>query len=634
MKQLVLYRAARTFGRGGSGFAAWRRMLETRIAVARIRHWLRRGDEVLAVGDDPAGLPAGTGYLPLTACHAPDSFTDLTAAAADLACGWYKRTGAEERCARLRLDGMALPDALEHERVRYAETLLQRVRVRDHLRQQHPGSRLYADGAHADISDGTTTLPLLPARLQALLDGLEAWHRRRSIRTEFERVPATGNRPRPGTRSIILPLHGLNLGGLRYQAPVVRLLAETGCYDLVLIAPLPEVAPEITRLLGDRVRVMAWQDYWQPRCARVAQARWRRWQALLAEPDIADARRAHYAACGVAEAMLRHDRFTCGPLALAALRYAALYEEVVARERPAALLLSLDNNWRERLLVDVARRAGVPTVVQHNVQPTVYPVTASLHAIEPPRERRPPRLRLHLPCDRTTVMGEAMRAMLVAAGCATESIRVTGIARYDGWEAQRARLRARATEMRHALGVPDGSRLVLLTTQPPSQIDGSTRADRDRVARAVAAAAAALSPPVFLLIKPHHEELAHPYREVLATAGAAGTVADCAASLLDLLAAADLLVTCFSTSAFEAMALDVPVLTVNFSGRPDPIPYVASGAATGAYHPDELPQALAQALVPSPQRQEAARAFLRYNIDLRDGAAQRGAAAVREVADR
>ena len=64
------------------------------------------------------------------------------------------------------------------------------------------------------------------------------------------------------------------------------------------------------------------------------------------------------------------------------------------------------------------------------------------------------------------------------------------------------------------------------------------------------------------------------------------------ADTLLLIRACDLMITKFSTTAMEALALDKPLLLMNFSGEPDKIDYVEQGVARGVYEPQDLSAAV------------------------------------------
>jgi UDP-N-acetylglucosamine:LPS N-acetylglucosamine transferase len=71
----------------------------------------------------------------------------------------------------------------------------------------------------------------------------------------------------------------------------------------------------------------------------------------------------------------------------------------------------------------------------------------------------------------------------------------------------------------------------------------------------------------------------------------------------DLLARARVLVTQFSTAAFEALAAGIPVVTVNLSPEPDVYPFAAEGAALGVYQAEEMLPQLQRALSHQPTRE-------------------------------
>jgi UDP-N-acetylglucosamine 2-epimerase len=91
-----------------------------------------------------------------------------------------------------------------------------------------------------------------------------------------------------------------------------------------------------------------------------------------------------------------------------------------------------------------------------------------------------------------------------------------------------------------------------------------------------------------------------------------------------LLAHSEVVVTGFSNVALEAALLDKPVLIVNLTGRPDPLPFVSNGIALGAYTESEAREKLTGLLTNS-QVTEALRIrreeYFRQNPQLMDGRA-------------
>jgi UDP-N-acetylglucosamine 2-epimerase len=103
-----------------------------------------------------------------------------------------------------------------------------------------------------------------------------------------------------------------------------------------------------------------------------------------------------------------------------------------------------------------------------------------------------------------------------------------------------------------------------------------------------------------------------------------------------LLAASDLLITGFSNVALEAALLDKPVLIVNLTNQPDPLPFVENGIALGAYSEVEVEQKL-KTLLTDESTREALRArragYFDQNPQLLDGrATERVVALLKEMA--
>jgi hypothetical protein len=66
--------------------------------------------------------------------------------------------------------------------------------------------------------------------------------------------------------------------------------------------------------------------------------------------------------------------------------------------------------------------------------------------------------------------------------------------------------------------------------------------------------------------------------------------------LYDLLNASDIVATAYSTVGVEAVALGKPLLIINLTAQPDPIPYVQEGVALGVYQADQVAPALRRLL--------------------------------------
>jgi glycosyltransferase involved in cell wall biosynthesis len=82
--------------------------------------------------------------------------------------------------------------------------------------------------------------------------------------------------------------------------------------------------------------------------------------------------------------------------------------------------------------------------------------------------------------------------------------------------------------------------------------------------------------------------------------------------LLPLLERSRVMVTIFSTTALEAMMLDVPVITVNTRNRPDLMPYAGSGAALGVRDLGDLEDAIRRAATDEKTREGLAAGRKRF----------------------
>jgi UDP-N-acetylglucosamine 2-epimerase len=195
--------------------------------------------------------------------------------------------------------------------------------------------------------------------------------------------------------------------------------------------------------------------------------------------------------------------------------------------------------------VAACRAAGVPTVaVQHGI---VYPKYYSYR--HGPGEDDCPRP------DRTAVFGESARRLLVdMGGYDPRTLVVTGSPKFDellAFSRSRDRRKVRA-----GLGVDDGLTLLLVA----SRYRG-IRPTHPAIGPALPALVRALESldGVVALIKPHPAEPADAYEADLRTSGRV-RIADPGAGLLDLMHAADAVVTVESLSAVEALVLGRPVL--------------------------------------------------------------------------
>ncbi len=283
------------------------------------------------------------------------------------------------------------------------------------------------------------------------------------------------------------------------------------------------------------------------------------------------------------------------------------YEESLEMLRalaPDVLCLYAESSGWGRAALAAARDEGVRSVaLQHGIlYPTYFSYMHSLDEGECPRP------------DRTAVFGEAARRFLVArGGYAAEALVLTGSPKFDELLAaaaasDRAALRAR-------LGAREDEKLIVLASRfrPIRSTHQAVGAAFPAFVRAVESL-----PGVRALVKPHPAERAAPYEAVLRAEGSTRVrVLPPSADLIELLVAADALVTVESLSAVEALVLDRPVLVLDMPTNLREL--VEAGAALGVAQGADPREALEALLCDDATRAALAEARRRYRHDVAGG---------------
>jgi glycosyltransferase involved in cell wall biosynthesis len=235
-------------------------------------------------------------------------------------------------------------------------------------------------------------------------------------------------------------------------------------------------------------------------------------------------------------------------------------QAIIQRQRPQLILSVPDRQWRAKAAIEFGRREHIPSL-------TIQAAVISRH----------PRYDM-IVADRVAVIGDLSRRLWEEHGIPAEKLVVTGAPRFD----VKYRLDPGAPErIRAALGVPSGKPIITFATQPlpATVVERNTK----NVVRA-----AKRFPDHQLVFKVHPREEPARYRRLLGKLEVDKIIITQDVDLNALLQASALVVTGFSTVALEAMAYDRPVLIVNLTGEPDPVDYVSSGAAAGAYTPEDV----------------------------------------------
>ena len=333
------------------------------------------------------------------------------------------------------------------------------------------------------------------------------------------------------------------------------------------------------------------------RASRLAREAWR---TLRGSPGMREA----FSHRGVAFADLAGPDLA-GTLLLQLPWAVRCYEEmaaVVESVRPAAVCLYAESSGWGRAAVAACRAAGVPTVaVQHGI---VYPKYYSYR--HGPGEEDCPRP------DRTAVFGESARRLLVdMGGYDPTSLVVTGSPKFDELLAS-ARSRDRR-KVRSGLGVDDGKAVVLVASR--YRAIRSTHAAIGPALPALVRAVEALG-GVVAVVKPHPAEPAGAYDADLGASGRVRVV-DPSLDLMDLLHAADALVTVESLSAVEALVLGRPVLILQMPTNLRAL--VDEGVALGVAAGEDPGPALRRLLFDAATRQALETARRRYLTEVAAG---------------
>ncbi len=228
------------------------------------------------------------------------------------------------------------------------------------------------------------------------------------------------------------------------------------------------------------------------------------------------------------------------------------YEELRAAlsvVRPGALCLYAESSGLGRIALAASRAAGVRSVaIQHGI---LYPKYYSYR--HDPDEADCPRP------DRTALFGEAAKQFLVERGrYRPESLVLTGSPKFD--EIARTTREWDRRALRERLGVAAEERMIVVASRFRGIVGYQS------IGTAFLALVRAVEAPghVRCIVKPHPAENPDAYLAVLReTASSRTRLAPTDMSLLEMLHAADALVTVESLSAVEALAVGRPVLLLN-----------------------------------------------------------------------
>jgi hypothetical protein len=330
----------------------------------------------------------------------------------------------------------------------------------------------------------------------------------------------------------------------------------------------PIVVPVIEALRRRRweIRVLRFENIWE----RVEQllsktTRRRSLESFYAEPKPIKSRR-----------MTESKFYTLSSM----LIYRAM--SLFKLRKPSIIIVLTDSTPPCRIAVLAGRLAGIPSLLL-------------LHSGMVGRNYDCPPFVV----DKIAVTGEFAKNKLMDCGIEDERIVVTGQPSYDSLiEAQKHFSR---DAICRKLGLDPAKKIIVYTTEnlPPRE--------NEKMARIICRTVKGI-PNVEFVIKVHPSELdLSVYKNLIEESGLNALIIR-QASIYEVLYVCDIVITGFSATALDAMILDKPVITVNFTGLEDPLPFAESDATIGVYEEKDFIGALKSGLCDEDTRVKLKRA--------------------------
>ena len=245
-------------------------------------------------------------------------------------------------------------------------------------------------------------------------------------------------------------------------------------------------------------------------------------------------------------------------------------ERLIRNLSPDLICLMPDGNFPQHIASALAKKHSIP-------------ILACSAALENGNARSHMR---HLNADKLAAMGEITRKLYIDSGIAPDRVLVTGIAHFD---LLFNRDEEKDNQALLECSIDPDKRIILFTT------DNISFSETERMLQGVIIAILKMK-DTQLVVKIHPSEeigaylaLAEEYRDPRIR-----VVKDI--DLYALISNCQLLITKYSTTALESMIIDKPVVVINLSGQPTPVPYAEEGAALGVYRYEGIEQAIQKAL--------------------------------------
>ena len=394
-------------------------------------------------------------------------------------------------------------------------------------------------------------------------------------------------------RVVVDPKSGKKWKESLYLGPVIRQLREDNANEVLFLytftSPLSIRVPGEVRWNG--VTVRPWEYYLTWRTLRTISEQskrlQRKWEYLEGNPSFKELFR--YKDISLWDALkdeLKSRFYTYFPSFIKDIETS---KRVIERENIDAVVILDEAGFRNKALLVATHPQKAPTLV---VQTGVMAVKNLFleYGCAPGELEDSPSKRPLFP-DKFSVYGDSSKDILKKARYPLYGgIIVTGQPRYD--------ILARTSDIydsekfRHNLNIEPDKELVLIASQP-LRLFGNKEMFLRNILQALKG-----DPQIRVVIKPKPDRSDTQekwYKQLAEDMGVEVVVLPRNSDTNEALYACDVLLTFYSTVALEAMILGKPVVTVNLTNQPDPVPYAQSGAALGVYRAEDIAPAVKKA---------------------------------------
>ncbi len=299
-------------------------------------------------------------------------------------------------------------------------------------------------------------------------------------------------------------------------------------------------------------------------------------------------------------------------------------KQMLEKEQPDLLLLVNEYGIFERALLIAGKKKDIPTVaIQHgNISRYSNGYIFAKDEISQDGGIKSPFCPIP---DKTLVFGEYYKDVLTQSSAyPSKSVSVTGSPGFDVLSTIKDMPGKRGVLREY--GIDEDKKIILWTTQCLVLSDEENKKNL----RTVRSALDKLDDCVLIIKQHQREEEKHtkmivscmdlPQKNIVLAPKTANT--------LDLIRACDVLVTKFSTTATEAIALDKSVMILNLSKEADLMGYVDEGAAVGVYQEQEFEGAIEKLLQHEKELAEKRSRYISRHLFKIDGKATERAAEV------